>query len=148
MKVEENLKLLIAGEGKMFGDYEAINGVPSQYSVVCHSLKGTVLMLSQDEYLQLKTVNEEAFQELTKLAQEQQNEIYKTYISKVRDTQVLKQNGNEDGDGDIQKLTSNLMYEMFWDRPPTSIEKFTLKKHMKDDNLAPKSLMSMRHTEY
>jgi hypothetical protein len=61
MKVEENLKLLIAGEGKMFGDYEAINGVPSQYSVVCHSLKGTVLMLSQDEYLYLKTVSEEAF---------------------------------------------------------------------------------------
>jgi hypothetical protein len=40
------------------------------------------------------------------------------------------------------------MYEMFWDRPPTSIEKFALKKHMKDDNLAPKSLITMRNTEY
>lgn len=148
MKVEENLKLIIAGEGKMVGDYEAINDVPSQYSVVCHSLKGTVLVLSQEEYLQLKTVSEEAFQELTKLAQEQQNEIFKTYINKMRDTQILKQNGHEDGDQDIQKLTSNLMYEMFWDRPPTSIEKFALKKHMKDDNMTPKSLITMRHTEY
>ena len=29
MKVDENLKLLIAGEGKMMGDFEAINDVPS-----------------------------------------------------------------------------------------------------------------------
>lgn len=37
---------------------------------------------------------------------------------------------------------------MFWDRPPTSIDKFALQKHMKEDNMLPKSLISMRNTEY
>ena len=37
---------------------------------------------------------------------------------------------------------------MFWDKPPTSIEKFAIKKHMHDEGKAPQDLVSMRNTEY
>ena len=43
-------------------------------------------MLNQEDYLSLKAISEDAFSELSKLASEQQNELYKTYINKMRDT--------------------------------------------------------------
>lgn len=42
----------------------------------------------------------------------------------------LKTSGAEEKDIDYKKMTDGLMREMFWAQPPTTIEMFTIKKHM------------------
>lgn len=46
------MKVAILGPGEIFGDYEAFNGKDEhEYSVVCQSIKGEVLIFERSEFI-------------------------------------------------------------------------------------------------
>ena len=46
------MKVAILGPGEIFGDYEAFSGKDEhQYSVICQSIKGEVLVLEKSEFI-------------------------------------------------------------------------------------------------
>ena len=65
------------------------------------------------------------------LSNKQQDNILKIYYEKLKYALELKTvSANNDNKADIKKMCGGLMREMLWSKPPTTIEMFTLKKHM------------------
>ena len=59
--------MLVEG-GRMLGDYEALEMVPNQYSVTCHSLTGVVWEIDGSELCRFKESSLETYNELKKMA--------------------------------------------------------------------------------
>ena len=63
-KKDFQISIMLAGSCKMVGDCEAIHDIPSQTSVLCHSITATVFQIKKSDYLNLREVSEESFNEL------------------------------------------------------------------------------------
>ena len=59
VKRDFELSLLLAGSGKLIGDFEVINNVPCQMSVRCDSLVGDVWRVKKEEFEKIKTISED-----------------------------------------------------------------------------------------
>ena len=57
-------------------------------------------------------------------------DILKTYLNQLVKTETLKCQGAMDENGDIKTMCWNLTKEMHWEKPPQTIEMYTIKKHM------------------
>ena len=76
----------------MLGDYESLEVVPYQFSVSCHSITGVVWEIDASELRRFKDTAVESYNELKRLAKDQQNAIFIKYIKTVSDTQFLLRN--------------------------------------------------------
>ena len=54
MKKESELQMLMLGAGRMLGDYECINGLPSQTSLICNTTDAKVHIVKKEDFLKLK----------------------------------------------------------------------------------------------
>ena len=54
-----------------------------------------------------------------------------------------------DHNGDIKNMCQGLMKEMHWQKPPQTIEMYTIKKHMQEiPHLKNKQITNFTQTEY
>lgn len=131
MRKEFELKLLIISQGRMIGDYGCLHNGIYQQSVICESPTAQVLCIKIEDLLRLETINADNWRDFIMLSNKQQDNILKIYYEKLKYALELKSvSANNDNKADIKKMCGSLMREMLWSKPPTTIEMFTLKKHM------------------
>jgi ABC-type transporter Mla maintaining outer membrane lipid asymmetry ATPase subunit MlaF len=54
VKKEHKIKVMLLQKGHMFGDYPILNNVPSQITMKCESMKGSIWKISKKDLFALK----------------------------------------------------------------------------------------------
>ena len=70
-------------------------------------------------------------------------------MTNIRNTEELRNSASGAKNQDIKVMSTNLMKEMLWLKPKTTIEMYTLKKHIQNiPTFKNKNITGLRREEY
>ena len=112
----------------MIGDLECLDNKQHSCSLICESNTAIVYKIKKEEF-QKVLGGEDGNKVMRREAQRLADSIHSEFIAK---TLLVKDfNGNQiNSNTDLKMMCGNLMKEMFWARPPSTIELFTIKKQI------------------
>lgn len=114
----------------MIGEDSILKNTPCSISVKCTSPEGQLWIIKRQDFIDLQNQHHEAFKQVRKSSRIINKRLYNVYLTKLRNIEQIKQNSHQI-DNDTKNFCKNLMNEMLWNKPPTTIEKFTIKKQLK-----------------
>lgn len=131
--------MLIVGKGKFGGGYACIMDQikPENYkaTIKCDSETGVVLQIRKEDIWKLKAVSEESYNALMKSLVQEMKGVENFMDDKQKDFQEaknLKVQGLDPASKDLHVMFDGIMRETYWAKPQTTIDMFTIKKHMQE----------------
>ena len=82
LKKESEIQILLASDGRMFGDFECIYGTPFQMTMVCYSPTATIQVLDKAELFRLQE-NSDTWKSIRKASERQQSEMMASFTEKL-----------------------------------------------------------------
>jgi hypothetical protein len=137
------------GSGQMLGDFEAINQMNCQFSVRCESSQGKVWRIKSEDFHKIRQVSDEQWNLLGERSMQAAKNLTATYMQKITQFIKLRQNESSRSKDDMHAMCQNLMKEMLWEKPPSAIEMFSIRKHIQEiPALKNMSLSRLGYQEY
>ena len=124
---------MIISAGRMVGDFEMINNIPSMMSLKCCSPEASVKVMDRKMFMKLKQFTDD-WKYMSHESEEQQVLFMSYYASMLRNTKELKHKDGDENKKDFKILSSNLMNERILDEKSSkALQMYSIKKHMMRD---------------
>lgn len=73
-----------------------------------------MFVISKKDFLKIKTDSEDQWRGIVRNSEENAQDIMKTYLSQLIQTETMKYQGAQEQNGDLKNMCFNLMKEMHW----------------------------------